>query len=252
MSLTVLMILSITASTFSQVPDPPAFERHLYVSGKDTLPYRLLKPERMEAGKAYPLVIFFHGAGERGKNNFLQLRHIADLFLAPANRHNYPCFVVAPQCPEKQWWSNIAGGKLPLHPSNAMKLALQLVGALENDYPIDKSRIYLTGLSMGGFGIWDILSRYPDRFAAAVIVCGGGDLTTTGKISHVPAWVFHGAKDNVVAVHQSRQMVEALKRSGGSPKYTEYSDVMHDSWVKAFREPDLMPWLFAQKNERTP
>lgn len=242
----VILILPVFMS-LAQVPDPPAFERHLYLSGNDTLPYRLLKPQAIEADRTYPLIVFFHGASERGKNNFIHLRHIASLFMDTANRRNYPCFVVAPQCPPRQWWSNITGGKLQISPSRPMQLAIELIATLEKKYAIDQKRIYIAGLSMGGYGVWDILARYPDRFAAAVPICGGGDVNTASRIGPVPVWAFHGAKDNIVPVDQSRKMIDALRKAGGNPKYTEYEDAAHDSWSGAFKDPDLIPWLFSQK-----
>lgn len=243
---TLMMLMAFTASV-AQVPDPPLFERHFYINNTDTLPYRLLKPESVKENKKYPLVIFLHGAGERGTNNFIQLRHIASLFLAPDNRSKYPCFVLAPQCPPKLWWANIIQGKLQPAPSKPMKLLLELLESMAEKYAIDVNRIYLTGLSMGGFGVWDALARHPDKFAAAAPICGGGDISIVSKMRHIPVWAFHGAKDNIVPVYHSRRMIEALEEANGHAKYTEYADVMHDSWTNAFKEPDFLPWLFSHR-----
>ena len=118
---------------------------------------------------------------------------------------------------------------------------------MQKEYSIDPQRIYLTGLSMGGYGTWDLLARKPDLFAAGVPVCGGGDESTAGKIAKIPIRVFHGDKDNSVPVARSRTMVEALKKAGGHPKYTEYAGVGHNPWDKAYADPKLMNWLFKQK-----
>jgi predicted peptidase len=115
------------------------------------------------------------------------------------------------------------------------------------EYPVDPSRIYITGVSMGGFGTWDLLARLPGKFAAAIPICGGGDEQTALKIKHIPLWVFHGAKDDIVSPKQSRTMIKALQDAGGAPGYTEYPDIEHSSWVQAYREPHLLPWLFKQK-----
>ena len=118
---------------------------------------------------------------------------------------------------------------------------------MPKEYSIDPQRIYLTGLSMGGYGTWDLLARKPDLFAAGVPVCGGGDESTAEKFAKVPVWVFHGDKDTAVPVGRSRTMVEALKKAGGHPKYTEYAGVGHNPWDKAYADPKLMNWLFKQK-----
>ncbi len=220
-------------------------------SGGGTLPYRLLSPEVVEEGKTYPLVVFLHGAGERGNNNEAQLVHGIIEFCRPENRQKYPCFLVAPQCPAGQWWSKIdrttAKPTMSKEPSESGGLVLELIAALQKEYPIDSRRIYLTGLSMGGYGTWDLLCRRPELFAAAVPICGGGDETQAEKIAKIPIWVFHGALDPAVPVQRSREMVAALEKAGGHPLYTEYPDEGHASWVPAYRAPAMMKWLFAQK-----
>ena len=137
--------------------------------------------------------------------------------------------------------------KQAARPSEPGRLVLELVAAMPKEYSIDPQRIYLTGLSMGGYGTWDLLARKPDLFAAGVPVCGGGDESTAGKIAKIPIRVFHGDLDSAVPVSRSRTMVEALKKAGGHPKYTEYPGVGHNSWDKAYADPKLMNWLFKQK-----
>lgn len=227
-------------------------EKRVYkdANGK-TLPYRLLTPAHAEPGHTYPLVIFLHGAGERGGDNEKQLVHGVPNFAADENRKKYPCYLIAPQCPEQQKWSDVDWGAdrtaLPPRPSESARLTLELIDALRKEFPIDPRRIYLTGLSMGGYGTWDLLARHPEVFAAGVPVCGGGDEATAPTIATIPIWAFHGGKDTVVKPERSRRMIEAIKKAGGTPKYTEYPTVGHDSWVRAYRDPALMEWLFAQR-----
>lgn len=216
-----------------------------------TLKYRLLKPKGYGPAKKYPLVVFLHGAGERGDDNEAQLKHGVKEFVTADVRKQYPCFLIAPQCPRDQVWAGLEGGfnshKQAAKPSEPGRLVLELIAAMQKEYSIDPTRIYLTGLSMGGYGTWDLLARKPDLFAAGVPVCGGGDESTAEKIAKIPIWVFHGDKDNAVPVSRSRTMVEALKKAGGRPKYTEYPNVGHNSWDKAYADPKLMNWLFEQK-----
>jgi predicted peptidase len=191
------------------------------------------------------------GLGERGNDNEAQLKHGVKEFVKADVRKKYPCFLIAPQCPARQVWAGLEGGfnshKQAAKPAEPGRLVLELIGAMQKEYSIDPKRIYLTGLSMGGYGTWDLLARQPKLFAAGVPVCGGGDESTAEKIAQVPIWVFHGDKDNAVPVARSRTMVEALKKAGGHPKYTEYPGVGHNSWDKAYADPELMKWLFAQK-----
>ena len=131
-------------------------------------------------------------------------------------------------------------------PTTPMSLLIELIEKVEKEFPIDPDRIYVTGLSMGGYGTWDLIARFPDKFAAAIPICGGGDPQTAMRTKHIPQWAFHGALDEVVSPQNSRVMVKALQDAGARPGYTEYPDVQHDSWVYAYREPHLLPWLFDQ------
>lgn len=233
--------------------DLPLEKRTYTDSDGKTLPYRLLKPDDYDAKKTYPLVIFLHGAGERGDDNEKQLVHGVPEFAKAENRQKYPCFLIAPQCPAKAKWVEVDWGaethKQPEKPAEPMRLTLDLIGALQKEFSIDPRRIYVTGLSMGGYGTWDLVARKPELFAAAVPICGGGDEATAEKIAKLPIWVFHGAKDTAVKVSRSRNMIEALKKAGGNPKYTEYPDEAHASWVPAYRDAEMFKWLFAQKRE---
>lgn len=229
------------------VPEARLFQN---AAGKK-LPYRLLRPADGAGRQSSPLVLFYHGAGERGEDNAVQWRNGVEVFQQPGHRQTFPCYVVAPQCPAGQQWVNVAWSadahRLPAEPSEAMTLSLELLAQLQRELPIDATRLYVTGVSMGGYGTWDAVTRHPDRFAAAIPICGGGDENAAGRLKDVPIWAFHGALDTAVKPQRSRNMIAAIKSAGGAPRYTEYPDVGHDSWVRAYREPQLMAWLFSQR-----
>jgi predicted peptidase len=246
------------AATILLMPLAPALakddlplEKHVFEAGGEKLPYRLLKPAKVEDGHKYPLVIFLHGAGERGSDNEKQLIHGVSQFAA--NRDEYPCFLIAPQCPDGKKWVEVDWSAdshtMPKEPGEVGRLTLGLIEQSIKELTVDPKRVYLTGLSMGGYGTWDLLARRPDLFAAAAPVCGGADEATAPKIKDIPVWAFHGARDTAVKPARSRNMIAALKKAGGSPKYTEYPDVGHNSWEPAYKDPELFKWLFAQKKD---
>jgi predicted peptidase len=214
--------------------------------------YRLLGPKSITPGTRYPLVIFLHGAGERGNDNLSQLKYFPTWMAEQSARKAHPCFVLAPQCRDEQKWVDVDWSKIestPQSPTPTVDM-LAVIAALEDTLqrePIDPARIYLTGLSMGGYGSWDLAARMPDRFAAVLPICGGGDGATATKIKDLPIWCFHGDADTAVRVERSRTMIEALRAAGGAPKYSELAGVGHDSWTPAYRDPDVLAWLFAQK-----
>lgn len=235
-----LPLLSFAQKKNDKKPDfDKLLEKREFKQDKGSLPYRLMKPaDYKEDGKdVYPLVIFLHGAGERGDNNVKQLVHGVGDFAKAESRKKHPCFLIAPQCPAgKSWVAN-------------SDLVLALIDSVSKEFRIDKKRLYLTGLSMGGYGTWELLSRKPDLFAAAVPICGGGDPKKADKLTKIPIWCFHGDKDTAVKVEKSRDMIEAIKKAGGEPKYTEYKGVAHDSWTQTYRDAKVHDWLFAQKKE---
>lgn len=237
------------------------FEAHVFSNGpKDTLPYRLLKPLHEDNTKSYPLVVFLHGAGELGNDNTSQLVNFPQCFLDSNNRESYPCYVIAPQCPADDSWDafpNYPNGiETSADPTKAMSLLLSLVDSLRlhSALAIDKNRVYVTGLSLGGEGTFDILTRAPAWFAAAIPICGIADTNKALLIKNIPLWIFAGSLDDVNPVKYDRMIVEVLQRSGGKPKYTEYKDLGHNCWTTAYAEPDLLHWLFAQnkKNGTSP
>jgi predicted peptidase len=233
---------------FSQ---PSRFSRERYVDEKgDTLNYRLLFPDA-DRFRKYPLVIFLHGSGERGGDNDAQLKWGVMNFATDQNMTLHPAIVIAPQCPEKMTWSNVTGkngGALELQPepSKPMALVIRLIHQLMKTMPVDTDRIYITGLSMGGFGTYDAIERYPALFAAAVPVCGGGDTSGAAAIAHIPMWIFHGAEDPAVNPVYDLRMLEALTRAGARPGFTEYPETGHFSWIGAYSDPLMMEWLFRQ------
>jgi len=248
-----VILFALTASLFLSQPVRAAddFEPRVQKSADNkSLPYRLFKPKDYDANKKYPLVIFFHGAGERGDDNQRQVGNGVEIFARAENQAKNPCFIFAPQCPAGKQWVDVPwaddGEVQPAEPSEPMKLAIEAIDAIQKEFSIDADRLYVTGLSMGGFGTWDLITRFPDRFAAAVPICGGGDEKQAAKIAKLPIWAFHGAIDNVVKPIRSRNMIQALREAGGQPGHTEYPSVGHFSWGLAYNEPELMPWLFAQ------
>ncbi|HEY2840887.1 MAG TPA: dienelactone hydrolase family protein [Pirellulales bacterium] len=209
--------------------------------------YRLLSPEKIEPGKKYPAILFLHGAGERGDDNEDQLKYFPEQMAKPEWREKYPCFLIAPQCREGKSWSGFSRPKDPAAVSEQMQVAEGILAEVEKEYPVDLKRVYLTGLSMGGFGSWQLAMRRPEHFAALVPICGGGDETRAAALIKLPIWAFHGAKDNVVKPELSQKMIEAIKQAGGNPKYTEFPDAGHDSWTPAYSDPaGVVPWMFEQ------
>jgi predicted peptidase len=223
--------------------DKPIFEKKVHTDAKkNKLPYRLLLPDNYDAKQTYPLILFLHGSGERGTDNDKQLVTGARDLATKKLRKNLPCFVVAPQC----------SGKEPLDywlPTVNSGLVLGMLKDLEKRYSIDPKRIYLTGISDGGWGVWRLLALYPDKFAAAVPICGRGNPGDAPTIAKTPVWIFHGAKDDIEPVKSSREMLTALKKAGGNPKYTEYPNEGHFCWGTVYRDPKMFLWMFAQKRK---
>ena len=255
-----LFLLCLLFPVLLQAQDKAEFDRGSYISGKDTLPYRIFFPYHFDPARKYAVIMILHGAGERGNDNEAQLKYGSDLFLRDSIREKYPAIVIFPQCPASSYWSNVkfeadsATKKTKFifqhdaPPTKAMKLLLGFVDELLDKPYVNKYRIYVGGLSMGGMGTFEIIGRKPKIFAAAFAICGGDNtLNAKNYAKKVPVWVFHGEKDSVVPYEHSESIVAAIKEAGGDPKYTLYPNDGHNSWNDAFAEPDLMSWLFSHK-----
>ena len=240
----------------STAQDYTAYEKKEFTEDGKTLPYRILLPKNYQAKKKYPLVLFLHGSGERGNDNEAQLTHGASLFLQDEVREKYPAIVIFPQCAASSTWARLeVRGDFPNRefvfyedgvPSNDMLLLEGLLKQVRKDYRIDKKRMYVGGLSMGGFGTFELVRRNPKLFAAAFPICGGASPNISDKLKKLDWWVFHGEADPVVPEKYSAQMVIAMKELGINVKYSSYPGVEHNSWDNAFAEPDLLPWLFSK------
>ena len=223
-----------------------------HFSNNDTLAYRLLKPY-VKTKENVPLLIFLHGSGERGNNNQSQLVHGGKFFLKETENKNFNSYVIFPQCKKNSRWSNHkidpwvssdSYNKTLL--SDHSEMLVELIFSLIDEYNIDPKRIYIMGLSMGGYGTFDLTSKRPNIFAGAVPICGGANINILNRASAVPHWIFHGELDRVVPVKKSREAFELLSKINSYHFYTEYKNVYHNSWENVFYEGDFMEWLFSK------
>src|SRR5258706_6842838 len=211
--------------------------------GSSTLPYRLFEPTGLAAGQKAPLVLFLHGMGDSGTDNIAQTNWMGGLLNATKSGQ-YASYVLARQIDTHSWFQSFSST-----PTQAMKLTIDALKKVINTENIDTSRVYVTGLSMGGMGTWDILAREPKLFAAAVPMSGGGDVRTAATIKDIPIWAFHGGADSIVPVSATRDMIQALRDAGGSPRYTEVAGADHAIWGPIYADASntLYPWLFDQQ-----
>lgn len=234
---------------------PSRFSVERFIGDKgDTLNYRLLFPDS-DPGRKFPLVIFLHGSGERGNDNDAQLKWGVMQFATDEMMSMYPAFVIAPQCPVGSTWSNVARTNnnrlitLQAEPSKPMALLYGLIQKMKQNASIDTNRIYITGLSMGGYGTFDALERYPGLFAAAMPVCGGGDTSRAASIAHIPMWIMHGSEDATVNPLNSVDMLQALMKAGAHPGFSMYPETGHFSWLAAYNNKLAIEWLFRQRKK---
>jgi len=261
-ALAVLLLFLVSCKSEKPKTEKPNIDFNTYQKKEfkgvhGNLPYQILFPKDYDETKTYPLVLFLHGAGERGTDNEAQLTHGSDLFLKEEHREKYPAFVVFPQCPEDSYWSNVKRENVDMkftftfyregEPTEAMQLLQDFIPELRSTYKIDENRMYIGGLSMGGMGTFEIVRRNPDLFAAAFAICGGAHPDTASELKNPAWWVFHGDADVVVDYTHSQNMETAMKQEGIDVKFTTYEGVNHNSWENAFAEPDLIPWLFSNK-----
>jgi predicted peptidase len=227
------------------LPKSAAFERRTFASAtrpKEPLKYLLFKPKDFQPARAYPLVLSLHGGAPRHRFEDLVEPYLPGLayglgrLISDDTQQPHPCFVVAP-------WSNNRGWD-----DDNIHAVMDLLGALEKEFKIDATRIYVTGQSMGGWGTWSIITQHPERFAAAVPICGGGEPNDAVRAKDIPIWAFHGTADHVVPVQYTRQMIAALRKAGATPRYWEYKDAEHAGTAeRGYCEPELIDWLFGQR-----
>ncbi len=232
-------------------PDSP-FTAGVAGARSTRVPYRLLAPKTLEDGRRYPLILFLHGAGERGADNEIQLAHFPERMLEGDRRSAFPCFVLAPQCPAGDRWTTDEWGSkdsraLPPEPTEPLQAAVAALLDVCREHPVDRDRVYLTGLSMGGYGAFELAMRHPDWFAAVAPVCGGGDDEQAARLAGLPLSVWHGDADRAVPVENSRNLVAALRALGEEPLYHELAGVGHDAWTSAYGPDGCLGWLFAQR-----
>ncbi len=219
------------------------------------LRYRIYIPKNYSDDKKYPLALFLHGAGERGDDNSTQLRQVVPMFFKDENSPFYDAIVLCPQCQGGFQWVNTPWerGSYSLDSTPISKYLAAVVRLLDcicEKYSIDESRQYVMGISMGGFGTWDLLMRYPERFAAAIPVCGGADPTKADRLANIPVKTFHDALDPIVPVLGTREIIKAIKDAGGTlASYTETSKFYHGVWDHAFSTEGLFEWLFSNQRK---
>lgn len=251
-----LVILTFVAALFvaparAKIPETGFLDR-IVTLGNTKYKYQVFVPDNWTPNKKWPVILFLHGIGESGHDGLAQ----TDLGIATAirvNRSRFPAIVVLPQCRKNLWWTD----------SPMDDLAMAALSQAEKEFQGDPRRIYLTGLSMGGYGTWHLAAKYPGKFAALVPICGGILRPEEARVhppqdkkpyadaakkigSNTPVWIFHGAFDDTVPVTESRRMAEAMKALGGETRYTEYPGVGHDSWDKAYAEPELFTWMLSK------
>ena len=242
-----LLCVPLTASASVNVYSDSKSE--YFINGDDILMYRLILPENYNAGNTYPLILFLHGAGERGSDNTKQFNNCVQNIANCAPN----AIIVAPQCTEgNQWvdtpWSNVSYSIDTVAESNELQMVMMLLDKLKKEYSVDKDRMYVSGISMGGFGTWDLITRHPNTFAAAIPVCGGADSTKAEVVKDMPIYTFHGEVDWDVPIAGTRAMVEAIKSAGGTKiTYTEYAGKGHNIWDDAFATTGLFDNLFKHK-----
>ena len=231
--LTILALMPLSALAHGpQVNEE--YTKHVFVDSlENSMPYRMLSPSEIESGKEYPLVLFLHGSGERGNDNEKQLAHGASIFSNPVNSDKYPAFVVFPQCKEKYWTGKIdeqffmPGSPVPPE-SKAEETLMELINHLIANNPIDKNRIYIVGISMGGIAAYDLVCRHPDIFTAAVPICGAVNPERLSDARNVKFMIFHGEEDDEVPSYCSREAYKALNSVGANVEYIEFAGIGHD------------------------
>lgn len=219
--------------------EPRTFEN----SQGESLSYRLMKPIGYDDKIKYPIVVSLHGGGAIGKDNMKQIHgsFLPQLLSRDENRNKFPAFLFVPQFPPGASWSETS------HSQGIGSLILEAISDLESEFGIDQNRRYITGYSMGGYGVWQMITTYPKTFAAAIPMSSGGNPSIASKIVDIPIWTFHGTNDKSVPIGKSRDMIEAIKKEGGNPLFSEFTNSGHDIRSEVLNTPGLLEWLFAQE-----
>ena len=256
--LAVLLFILLIVPLSVEAQENEAFKIEHFIKNSDTLNYRILFPKDFSEEKQYPVVLFLHGAGERGSNNQSQLTHGSDLFLK--NQDEFPAIVIFPQAPKEDYWAKVEVKRdtIPFQfdfmnekpATKSLQLVMDLMDEMTSKTYVNKDRIYVGGLSMGGMGTYEIIYKKPEMFAAAFAICGGANPEIAKEYPEgFNIWLFHGKKDDVVLPKYSEAMARSINHYGGNAKLSLYPEDNHNSWDSAFAEPNLLPWLFSHKKE---
>lgn len=239
-------ILNVPDEDVFEIPD---FQSEKFIDTKSgkTLPYRLFVPKNYSESKKYPVFFFLHGAGERGSDNTVQLSNFKSSFKTAGDvlKHS---IIIAPQCPEYGWWNidEQYGDE-----NGWLGVAMRLLNKIQADYSTDGDRIYVTGLSMGGYATWSVLERYPTVFAAGVPVCGWGNIYAADILKNIPIWIYHGTSDDTVSYTSSKEMYNAIKSAGGCMiEFTTLHGVAHNAWDYSYTDRNMFCWLFSQRKSK--
>ncbi|MGE0079030.1 MAG: prolyl oligopeptidase family serine peptidase [Bacteroidales bacterium] len=255
-SLALLLVL-ISVAANAQEDITKLYQEKVFSKNGYALPYRIMYPKNFNPKQKYPIIFVLHGSGERGSDNLKQLTHGASMFASDSVRDKFPAIIVFPQCEADGYWANVKKNQddkgftsfqfFPEEKSTkSMEQLIKLVKKLSHEKYVDRKRVYVGGLSMGGMGTFEIISREPKIFAAAFPICGGSDPKAVKKYSKkINIWIFHGEMDDIVSPEYSKAMYQAIQANGNNVKITLYPNTNHNSWDKAFKEPELLPWLFS-------
>ena len=247
-----LFLLTLLTLSISLSADESDFEFAEFKANNSFLKYRIFKPKNFSKEKKYSLILTLHGSSLRGSDNKAQLKaNRGPMELKRyIKKNSLNAIIISPQCPAGERWVETTwygdSHTMPEKPNPTMTLTIALMKSLIKDLPVDGKKVYVTGLSLGGFGCWDIIQREASMFAAAIPICGGGDTAQAENLKNLPIWIFHGDSDNIVKTKRSRDMFAALKKVKAKVKYTEYPNTGHDSFTPTYNDDKVLDWLFNQ------
>ena len=252
------LFLGVALPALAQFSTEELLRPNVFTNGAgETIAYRMSVPQFPVAGKKYPLILFLHGSGECGTDNLRQIKVGVPQLMATLLKQPEPVIVLAPQCPNGGWWvralARDASYAASHEPAPSLSAALELCRNAVASGLADSNRLYVTGLSLGGFGAWDAVQRETTLFAAAIPICGGGDIRRVQPLCKLPIWVFHGSEDKNVSVDCSRRMVDALRQAGSRDvRFTEYAHAAHAVWDRVYADQEVIDWLLAQNRAKKP